>query len=604
MNKTDYLTKSINKAETFAKKFSKYSRRLSFLRLSIAILGIIIATAALFFSSETLSIIAFFLFLVVFTVAAKIHNNIKNTIRKFENWKQIKQLHLSRLSLDWEALPEAIPDNLDNHPFANDLDISGSFSLHRLVNNCISKQGSDLLLQWLSDTPESAAIILKRQLATKKLIPLIHFRDKLSLLAGFSKNLLDADRLDSWLKNTANRKTPGYILPLLATLAVVNLILFFLFWYMHLNAYWVLSLTIYIGLFLGFGRHLSRLFTDTIHLDDALKKIASILSYLQKFKLSDKLELKELLSPIQNLHTQPGKFFSKLNILLIFVGLRQNPLIGIMVNVIFPLDFILLRFLDQFKQRLSRLLPSWFGALHQLDALASLANFAYLHPQYTFPELDEKEAHIHFKNMGHPLILAQSRVNNDFMLNENQKMALLTGSNMSGKSTFQRTVGCNLALAYAGSVVCADYLSASIMRIYSCIRINDALDQGLSYFYAEVKRLKIILDAAGQMDTFPLLYLIDEIFKGTNNKERLSGSRSYILDIIKTKALGLISSHDLELTILEQELGALQNYHFEEQIKAGKMQFDYKLKPGPSPSTNALKIMKMEGLPIEDTIES
>jgi len=170
---------------------------------------------------------------------------------------------------------------------------------------------------------------------------------------------------------------------------------------------------------------------------------------------------------------------------------------------------------------------------------------------------------------------------------------------MSGKSSFLKTIGVNLCLAYAGGPVNAGSFQSVLFRIFTCIKINDSIVDGFSFFYTEVKRLKALLDALQVNHPLPLLFLIDEIFKGTNNRERLVGSRSYIRNLIGQNGAGLIATHDLELIKLADDFSDIINCHFREEVVGGKMVFDYKLRPGPCPTTNALKIMRMEGLPVD-----
>src|SRR5579875_2914138 len=179
---------------------------------------------------------------------------------------------------------------------------------------------------------------------------------------------------------------------------------------------------------------------------------------------------------------------------------------------------------------------------------------------------------------------------------------LITGSNMSGKSTFLRTVGINLRLAFAGGPVNASSFSTSLFRLFTCIKISDSVTENYSYFYAEVRRLKALLSAVDASNPLPLFFLIDEIFKGTNNRERRLGSEAYISALAGRDCLGIITTHDLDLVKLADKLPELKNYHFKEDIIDGRMVFDYLLRPGPSPTTNALKIMQMEGLPVEDVM--
>ena len=180
------------------------------------------------------------------------------------------------------------------------------------------------------------------------------------------------------------------------------------------------------------------------------------------------------------------------------------------------------------------------------------------------------------------------------------RSVLITGSNMSGKSTFLRTIGVNLCLAFAGAPVNAAYLKTDLFRLYTCIQVTDSLADGISYFYAEVRRLKALLNALEVEHELPLFFLIDEIFRGTNNRERQVGGRSFVTTLVGGEGVGLISTHDLELVVFADELSNIKNYHFQEEVTQRRMLFDYRLRPGPSQTTNALQIMRMEGLPVDD----
>jgi DNA mismatch repair ATPase MutS len=253
--------------------------------------------------------------------------------------------------------------------------------------------------------------------------------------------------------------------------------------------------------------------------------------------------------------------------------------------------------LRQIQHSIERQIPTWLDRLAEVEAASALATFAYLHPGCVWPK-QAPGATLNATQLGHPLIQPGTRITNDIRFSGLGTIHLITGSNMSGKSTFLRTVGINVCLAQAGAPVCATTFEWSWSRLACCIRVNDSLDAGLSFFYAEVKRLKSILSATQEHNAPPVLFLIDEIFKGTNNRERLIGSRAYIKALSKGNGLGLVSTHDLELTDLENEIASLANTHFREIVTGGALEFDYTLRPGPCPTTNALKIMKLEGLPV------
>ena len=279
-----------------------------------------------------------------------------------------------------------------------------------------------------------------------------------------------------------------------------------------------------------------------------------------------------------------------------------------MVNALCPWDLWFLRRLMHEQQDIQQALPQWLNCLAEVEAASALATFAYVHPDYAWPtpvtmsgEHNGVLPTLQADRLAHPLLSAKTRVANDVRLAGRGSIHLITGSNMSGKSTFLRTIGINLCLAQAGGPVCGRSFEWTWSRLACCIRVDDSLDAGLSFFYAEVKRLKAILETTQNSTAPPTLFLIDEIFKGTNNRERLIGSQAYITALSQGNGFGLVSTHDLELADLELAIPRLINAHFQETVEAGALEFDYRLRPGPCPTTNALRIMELEGLPISQT---
>jgi hypothetical protein len=337
---------------------------------------------------------------------------------------------------------------------------------------------------------------------------------------------------------------------------------------------------------------------DLYELEKALTHFKSVFGYLEKRCYQNTPGLAEVCAPFGEQGKQPSTEIKRLGRLAAALGVRTNPMLWFLIHIFVPWDFFFTYRLELVKKEMAHLLPRWLHAWHELEALNSLANFAYLNPQYTFPSLMPDEGRLAARNLGHPLLKPGVKVCNDFELNHEQRIVILTGSNMAGKSTFLRTVGVNLVLAFAGAPVNADSLQTSLFRLFTCIKVSDSVQDGLSYFYAEVKRLQS-LRAATKEDDLPVLFLIDEIFRGTNSRERLIGSRSYIRALSETTSVGLIATHDLELIKLSEEIEGVTNHHFREEVHDGRMVFDYRLRPGPCPTTNALTIMRLEGLPVE-----
>jgi len=244
----------------------------------------------------------------------------------------------------------------------------------------------------------------------------------------------------------------------------------------------------------------------------------------------------------------------------------------------------------------------WFDALSELEAVSCLAGLAYDRPHFTWPTLEGDGPKVAARGVGHPLL--DEPVLNDVELPGPGHALLLTGSNMSGKTTLLRAMGLNSVLALAGAPVCAQGFSLSPLQVMTSMRVKDSLEQGVSYFYAEVKRIKAVLDAAAAVKG-QALFLLDEILLGTNTRERQIASREVLRLLLGTGACGGVTTHDLSLASLEEEYGGrVRNMHFRDLLVDGKMTFDYRLRPGVVDTTNALRVLRMAGVPVEDSEEA
>jgi DNA mismatch repair ATPase MutS len=258
--------------------------------------------------------------------------------------------------------------------------------------------------------------------------------------------------------------------------------------------------------------------------------------------------------------------------------------------------------LDAWRARAGRAAFGWFRALAELEALASIAGYAFENPDATYPEITA-EAIFDAQALAHPLIDADKRVANDVVIPGRGHALVVTGSNMSGKSTLLRAIGVNVVLANAGAPVCAKAMRVGNLRVATSMRVSDSLEEGTSRFYAELKKLKLVLDLARAAAKTPeqgaVLFLLDEILHGTNTRERLIGARAILKELLAQGALGAVSTHDLGLGDLENELpGRVVNVHFEEQVENDVMSFDYRLRKGIVQSSNALRLMRVVGLDV------
>lgn len=610
------LERQVIRLERRLEKLNRLSERYAKSRLVIALIGGFISLASFEFIGNVWGWILTGLFVALFSSIVYYHNRIKNSLTRHKIWLEVKTTQIARIQLDWERIPSAlfIPPRSD-HPFEIDLDITGEHSLHQLMDIATSREGSQRLRNWLLATTPDPELIQKRQDLVKELSSLSLFRDKLFLYTALaskdSYGKWEGTCLLEWLQRPASSKSLKLTLFILGILAAANISILILTSLALIPKFWRVTYFIYFGILFIKQKESKDAFRDVLSLESTLNKLKAIFQHLEAYRYGNRPNLARLCEPFRDPQKRPSLQLKQITRIASALSLRSNPLIWFLFNATVPWDVYFVYRLNQCKTALAELLPVWLDILFELEALNSLANFAYLNPNYVFPEVmwdKDLQAYaepvqgdhrvFRAEELGHPLIPDHQVVRNDFALNEGNKIIIITGSNMAGKSSFLRTLGMNLCLAYAGGPVHARSFQTSLFRIFTCMRVNDSVTDGFSYFYAEVKRLKALLSAI-EKDSFPVFFLIDEIFKGTNNRERLIGSRAYIRALTKQTGIGAIATHDLELVKLADEIPEIVNYHFREEVKEGRMIFDYKLRPGPCPTTNALKIMEMEGLPVE-----
>lgn len=603
--KKEYISGLIKKLNSRKDYLERKSRRFGNYQLFIFIIEAIIFITLFFSGYEVPSLISVIVYLTIFTVASHLHNKINMSIKKLELMIKIKFMHLARLMLDWQNIPSLsyLANELDIK--GTDLDLVGNESLLRVINTSTSLNAKLLLKEWLSAKVNNLEEIIERQEIIKELIPMTIFRDKLTLISMLSsKREFDGKWLNILLNNSeVSQKKLKTILIFLIALSLINVLLITLNLINIFPAYWNISILFYFCVYFYLNKRKGKIFDNSEYISDELRKLEGIFEFIENFNYKKHIKLSSLLTPFMINKLKPSFMLNKVRNVVEGLRIRRkNPYIWYIIVIIFPFDNYYEFMLNKYKILLKEKINIWLEIWYKLETLSSLANFAFLNPNYTFPHIiDNYERGITFnaKQLGHPLINVENKICNDFSLNPDGEIALVTGSNMSGKSTFIRSIGINLSLAYAGSVVNADKLEISIFNLFTCIRINDSITDGISFFYAEVKRLKALLDEI-ELSQYPVFFLIDEIFRGTNNIERLKGSSMLIKKLAETNAVGAIATHDLELVKLSEKILKLKNYHFIENIKDGRMIFNYKLNQGPCLTTNALKIMKIEGLPVDN----
>jgi hypothetical protein len=615
-----YLPTSMTRLTQLDKQIARLRRRESVLneisrkywnaRRIIFVSGALLALAFCNFAGSTVAWLVATLIALLFLVVSIFHNRVRDSLLRNSLLADIKQVQIARIHLDWNRIPHGDPATLSSkgHPFESDLDITGERSLHRLLDCAVTKEGSERLKSWLLSARPDAQGIQQRQALVHELKGHSVFRDKLQLLSAVARiNTGQSRRQSPWnsgkLVEWIERSHPkGSLLPtvvFLFILSTLNIALILLGSFKLIPQVWPFMFLIYMGAMIMKQSRIATAWDELQELEKTLTHFKVVFAYLESRKCQNTSGLAEICAPFVVEGKRPSTEMKRLGRLAAALGLRTNPILWFLVHLLMPWSFYFTYRLELVKAEIAQQLPRWLDAWYELEALNSLANFAYLNPHYEFPQLIAEPDRIAARGLGHPLLKPESKVCNDFDLDHDQRIVILTGSNMAGKSTFLRTIGVNLVLAYAGAPVNAERLQTSLFRIFTCIKVSDSVQDGLSYFYAEVKRLQALLAAAETDDTLPVLFLIDEIFRGTNSRERLIGSRSYIRRLAHGSSVGLVATHDLELIKLGDEIEGVVNQHFREEVRDGRMVFDYRLRSGPCPTTNALTIMRLEGLPVE-----
>ncbi len=605
------LETQIKRLQRRIDRWRPISDRYSWTRVSIFFVGLALSVAALITVGWWLAVPLLLLALLIFGIVAHFQGKLDRSISRHALLMHITAAHVARIKLDWEQIP-AVPtvDPRGEHPFEFDLDITGQRSVHQLLNTAISHEGSARLRDWLLQRTPDLATTRKRQSLVRELTPLTRFRDQLilnSLLASQRfKEQMEGKVLLDWLKQQDPPSSLRLLLWVSAALNVLTVVLLVLGALLPMPQLWVYSLAAAVLLFFATGNKRGDIFEGATYLRYGFATLSSIFSYLEHYPYGPHQQLRTLCAPFfANPASRPSKLLAGTARIAAAATLKNNGLLWLIVNALMPWDLYCAYQLSHYKAQIATQLPVWLDTWYELEALCSLATFAYLNPGYTMPTLEastqgQGRPVLRARDLGHPLLVEEKKVTNDFTLDELGEVIIITGSNMAGKSTFLRTLGVNLCLAYAGAPVNAHSFDSIVFRLFTCIRVTDSVTDGYSYFYAEVRRLRALLEALAEPEQPPLFFLIDEIFKGTNNRERLIGSRSYVRALAGRNCAGLISTHDLDLVKLADVLPQVLNMHFREEVVEGQLVFDYILRSGPSPTTNALKIMEMEGLPIED----
>jgi hypothetical protein len=500
---------------------------------------------------------------------------------------------LARLEGTW---PGSGPDGsawLDHaHPYAVDLDVLGPGSLFQLLCLARTRFGQERLASWLLH-PASPTEISARQAAVRELAPRLDERERLALLGHEGVIEIEPDRIVRWgeVTRTSNTILPRAVAALLSAALVICLA----GWLALGWSGWPLILTTALAYTWSVTqkRTVERALADVDASARELATLARLLALLEKGTFECE-RLRSLQASLARPKGLPSRRVRALGRLVDRLDWARNPFFA-------PLGAVLLwrtqvgLAIEAWRQVSGRELSTWTSALADYESMHSLASHAFEHPGDVFADLLDGDPHFAAEGLAHPLLPEGRAVRNDIDLGSSRRLFIVSGSNMSGKSTLLRAIGCNAVLAQAGAPVRATKLSLTALAVGGSIRVQDSLLDGASRFRAELTRLRTVLELTE--GPLPVLFLLDEIFHGTHSHDRRQGSEAFVRRLVDRGAMGLVTTHDLALARMTEVLGEIAaNVHFEDHMEPAGMTFDYRLRPGVVEKSNALALMRAEGL--------
>lgn len=540
-------------------------------------------------------ILSFLINLVVFILVAFIHNNVINIKKRTMLLLEFNEMGVKRLNGQWKGFKDVGEEYINGeHNFSKDLDVFGKSSLFQWLNTTRTDFGRNALAKMLVlDNLPSRHEILDKQQAVKELSEKRTLAEKIYVEATSGKKVKkDINELLKWAKG---KEKPGVTIKYVPYIFIIitSIIVFLVLTKRLTVSYLVLDLIInYLVVKL-----LTRKLTDEVDMFIKYKRdifqYSNILNIIQEEDFESQ-SLKSLKRELVTENLNCKEEMKKLKNIISWIGDSKSNAYYLIINIFMLSDIFILYNLYKWRESNGHRLEKWLSIMGRFEALISLSNLAFDHKNWVYPEISADKV-VKAVNIGHPL-LGEKAKKNDFNLSGNEKVALITGSNMSGKSTFLRTIGFNLVLAYLGLPTSSDYFKCGVYKIYTCMRTEDNLEESISSFYAEILRIKLVIEAAERGDN--VFFLLDEIFKGTNSADRHLGAKVLVEQLVKANGIGLVSTHDLELCDLEKTKQWLVNYNFQEYYEDNNIKFDYLLRRGRSTTRNAKHLMKLAGIKI------
>jgi len=589
-----------NQSEFYNEKLKKYTEELSSVSIQVkwfawyrffAFLGIFVPL--FFFGFQLLSLGISLVLMVLFFFLIKKNIQLEKRKKKFTVLKKLVEDELLALKHSFLHFKNGKEFLDTEHFFSYDLDLFGDGSLFQFLNRTATIGGRQKLASCLIKPSKDKEEIEKRQDAIRELAQIPNWR--LHFLANgnlFEETETLSREIRSWSEmelrlNRANAvKWLIKIVPFITLLSIVPSAL-------GISDFYLVFMVVFqFVLMYFFWKRINEYFDFFGRKSELLAKYMQLLQFIEEREFQSEY-LKELRQKVKK--PSAGRIFNQLKKLVKEFEYRQNILVGVVLNGVFTWDIRCVYKLWEWHKKHHKRLVVWLDVISEIDALVSLGNYANNHPEFCYSEIHDGGFTFAAEELGHPLLKADKRVCNDMEINGWSKVMIVTGANMAGKSTFLRTVGVNLILARLGAPVCATNMRIAPIDIYTNMRTTDSLLKDESYFYAELKRIKGVLDRLESGER--IFVILDEMLKGTNSVDKLNGSKELIKKLLDFKAVALIATHDLKLSEMEDEFPQqVFNKCFEIRIEHDELVFDYKLSEGATKTMNATFLMKKMGI--------
>lgn len=594
MNINQFYQSRVEYHQTRRDYYKKKEGYLSLLRL-LSFIALIYLVFLFFRISAVSGIISLFLAIALFGYVLNLHLKTTLNKQKHQYLSEINQAELNCLQGNYSIFPDGSQYEEKDHPYSHDLDIIGKYSLYQYLNRTNTEPGASILANWLKQAA-SFPEICGRQEAVKELSKKFEWRQEMRSVFYLNPSSSQNPKpFIDWCNKISEFEKSQRFIFLFHFQTIVTLAFFFL-WMGGMQVIWlILALLVNISINYAYFKRINIIQNHLSKTSSLLQSYSDIIRLIEDepFESQKLTELKNKLTGDRT----ASKNIKKLASITKKLDYRLNPLVGIPLNLFFFWDIFQCLKLERWKQTNKDKVGEWFKVMAEIEALSSLANVHYNQPDWVFPVITNTYFQFQALGAGHPLIPAEKRILNDFRIDDKGKIALVTGSNMSGKSTFLRTCGVNMVLAMAGAPVCATKFETSYVHIYSSMRISDSLEENTSSFYAELKKLAQIIKVVEKKEN--VFLLLDEILRGTNSNDRHTGSVALIRQFIKNNASAILATHDLGLSYLADELpDNIDLYNFDVKIQGEELYFDYRINTGICKSLNASILMKKMGIDI------